>query len=344
MRRRFSLPAIGLLVVIIIMSCALVACPSPKPQETVTLRMTIVQPPQDVIAAECVNMADRFNERAGGAYVLEVYPAEQLAKYTETMDAVRTGAIEMANIGWGGFANSLFVLTAAEIPFMYDSVEANAEVARLLPEVLDEQFQTNLNIKPLACHHTGAIEVATNKPIETLEDWQGVKIAGSTYYGPEVAEVLGAAPVFVAYPEFYTSLQKGVVDAVLDVPTFTVIGKIYEVIKYETIFCGIGTSHGIIINLDVWNSMPKNMQDILEEEAKKTGDTINEAMIGQYYANIDELGNLGIEQSFITAAERDRWKAEASSWIEEQEVAMGDIGQEIKQLAGEANQKHPYPY
>ncbi|MEJ2738649.1 MAG: hypothetical protein P8105_02230, partial [Dehalococcoidia bacterium] len=64
---------------------------SEQPAEQVVLRLTLVQPPMDPIGAETIAMGERFNERAGDAYKIEVYPAEQLAKYTETMDAVRTG-------------------------------------------------------------------------------------------------------------------------------------------------------------------------------------------------------------------------------------------------------------
>ncbi len=315
-----------------------------QPAKAVTLRMTMVQPPMDVIAVETMKMAERFNERAGGKYIIEVYPAEQLAKYAETMDAVRTGAIEMAEIGWGGFANSLITLTAAEMPFLYDSVEANAEVVSALPEILDEDFQKNLNIKPLACHHVEGIEVIGNKPIETLDDWKGVKMAGATYYGPELAKVMGAAPVFIAYPEFYTSLEKGVVDAVFDAPTFTIISKSFEVIKYQTICMALGSSHGYVINLDLWNKMPADIQSILLEETKATAATLNEIMAGLYYDHIKEIGDQGITQFFIPKAERDKWKEKVSPFNQEQEKLMGDIMPKIKQLAEEANKNHPYPY
>jgi TRAP-type C4-dicarboxylate transport system substrate-binding protein len=315
-----------------------------KPAKTVTLRLTMAQPPMDPIATETMAMAEKFNERAGGSYVIEVYPAEQLAKYPETMDAVRTGAVEMADIGWGGFANSMITLTAAEMPFLYDSVEANAEVVAALPEILDEDFKQNLNIKALACHHVEGIELVGNKPVKELADWKNVKMAGATYYGPELAKVLGAAPVFVSYTEFYTSLQKGVVDAVFDSPTFTINGKVFEVIKYQTISMALGSSHGFIINLDLWNDMPSDIQTILSEETKAAAASISDIMAGLYYTHIEEIGKTGVEQFFIPAAERAKWKEALSSFNAEQEKLMGDIMPKIKQLAEEANKNHPYPY
>lgn len=315
-----------------------------QPTDQIVLRLTMAQPPMDPIAEQTVVMAEKFNERAGGAYVIEVYPAEQLAKYPESMDAVRTGAVEMGNIGWGGFANSWIELTAAEMPFLYDSVEANAEVVAALPEILDEGFQANLNVKPLSCHHVETIEVIGNKPIQTLDDWKGVKIAGATYYGPELAQAIGAAPVFVSYPEFYQSLEKNVVDAVFDTPTFTIIGKVFEVIDYQTISQALGSSHGFLINLDVWNDMPADIQGILLEESKAGAAAISEIMIGMYYAHLEEAANVGVEQFFIHKAERDKWIEKCGPFIAEQEAIMGELGQQIKAAAEAANAKFPYKY
>jgi TRAP-type C4-dicarboxylate transport system substrate-binding protein len=315
-----------------------------QPTDQIVLRLTMAQPPMDPIAEQTMLVAEKFNERANGSYVIEVYPAEQLAKYAETMDAVRTGAIEMANIGWGGFANNWITLTAAEMPFLYDSIEANAEVVASLPDILDEGFQANLNVKPLACHHVETIEIIGNKSIQTLDDWKGVKIAGATYYGPEFAKVIGAAPVFVAYPEFYSSLEKGVVDAVFDSPTFTIMGKVYEVIDYQTVCQALGSSHGFLINLDIWNDMPEDIQSILMEESKAGAAAISDIMVDMYYAHLEEAANNGVEQFFISKEERDKWAEHCSSFLAEQEEIMGPTFEQIKQAADAANAKYPYQY
>ena len=177
-----------------------------------------------------------------------------------------------------------------------------------------------------------------------MGDWKGVKIAGATYYGPELANVMGAAPVFVSYPEFFSSLEKGVVDAVFDAPTFNIISKSYEVIKYQTICMALGTSHGFLINLDIWNDMPPDIQGILMEESKMTAGIISEIMAGLYYTHIEEVGNMGIEQFFIPKAERDKWIEKCAPFIAEQEEIMGPMFQQIKQAAMEANKKYPYKY
>jgi TRAP-type C4-dicarboxylate transport system substrate-binding protein len=46
-------------------------------------------------------MAERFNERTGGEYEIKIFPAETLVKVPESLDAIRTGAVEMGILPWG---------------------------------------------------------------------------------------------------------------------------------------------------------------------------------------------------------------------------------------------------
>ena len=360
MRKKLLLIPLALLLAI---SLIAIGCPTTPPETTtppttappttappeeeapVILRLTIVQPPQDHIAIGTQKMADRFNERAEG-YRIEVYPAEQLVKYMETMDAVRTGAVEMANIGMGGFASvmNMPLLGVGEIPLLYDSIEANAEVVAQLPELLDEQFQAHLNAKPLGIFTPGPMELISTKPVRTLDDWKGIKLAAATYYGPEVAQRLGAGTVSIPFPDFYSSLQKGVIDGIWDSPSFTVIAKLYEVTQYQTISCILPGAHGFTINLDVWNKMPEEIQDILVEEAKRAANELNETTIGSYYSAFEVLAEEGMEQYYLPKEERDKWEEVLSPYIDDELSKMGEIGQEVKQLADEANKKYPYPY
>ncbi|MEJ2738650.1 MAG: TRAP transporter substrate-binding protein DctP, partial [Dehalococcoidia bacterium] len=209
---------------------------------------------------------------------------------------------------------------------------------------LDEELQTNLNVKPLGVFQPEPIEIVSNKSVRTLDDWKGLNVAGATYYGPELVKVLGGSPVFVPFPDFYSSLEKGVVDAILDAPSFTVTGKIYEVATYQTFSMALGSSHGFIVNVDVWNAMPAEIQDILMDEAKTAAANLNQTMLDMFYSDSEFCAEQGIEQYFLPKAERDKWIEKASSFIAEQEALMGDIGQQIKQLANEANEKYPYPY
>ena len=125
-----------------------------SPEDPMILRLTIPTPPGDKLTENAEQLAQRFSERTNGAYQIKVYPGEQLVKVPETMDAVRTGTIEMASIGLGIFAGLDPGL--AEVPMLYNNVRANAAACRASAELYNEILKEKLNQVALAIYTTGA--------------------------------------------------------------------------------------------------------------------------------------------------------------------------------------------
>jgi TRAP-type C4-dicarboxylate transport system substrate-binding protein len=341
--KRLSILLSVLVVTLLIISLA-ISCGAPKSEEPVVLRMTLAQPPMDGIPIACQAMADSFNERAGGKYIMEIYPGEQLCKYAESLDAVRTGAVEMMNMGLGGYAGSMPEIAAGEIPFMYESVEANAAAQEGVMAAYDPVFQQNHNQKALASFTVTAMELISKRPVKTMEDWDGLLVGCSSVPGTALVESLGGSAVFIPFPEIYSAMEKAVIDATVQVPEFTLeAGKLYEVGSYFTSFYALGSVHGATINLDVWNKMPKSTQDLLLEEVKTTFNALNEEKTVKYYNDMKALESL-VEVYYLPKAERDRWKEAFRPIAEEQIAALGEVAQKCKQIADEANSQHPYPF
>jgi len=257
---------------------------------------------------------------------------------------VRTGAIEMANVGWGGFVGTLPALAAAEIPFLYDGVRANAAAQDDILEIYDKLFQDNLNQKALGNFTISAMELISTKPVKTLADWKGLLAQSDTVQGMAVIDILGGSGVVIPFPEIYSAMEKGVVDAAMLAPTFVIIGKIQEVAKYFTPCYALGSTHGALINLDVWNKMPKNLQDALTEEIQKSFGELNQMFIGMYEGDMKALADMGVEVYYLPKAERDKWKEALGPYIEEKTAELGEPALKMKQIADELNAKYPYPY
>jgi len=180
------------------------------------------------------------------------------------MDAVRTGTVEMASIGLGIFAGLDPGL--AEIPMLYNNVRANAaackESADLYNEILEEKF----NQKALAIYTTGAQEMISKKPVKTLADWKGLLVGATNPETAALTTALGGSPVVIPWTECYSNLEKGVVDAVMTSTQWTMISGLNDVASYVTRFYSTPTFNTYLINLDAFNKMPKDVQEILIEE------------------------------------------------------------------------------
>ncbi len=332
-----SVLVIALLLVSLIISC------TPKPKETVLLRCTIAQPGgDDPLFLNMSAMAERFNERAGGEYEFKIYPAETLVKFPEFIDAVRTGAVEMANVAWGAFGGLDVRFDACELPFLYNNIEANVAAQDTIVELYDPVFREKFNQTALAAHTVGPLELISVRPVKTMADWEGLLVGSISPTTSAVTELLGGSAVFITWTDAYSSLEKGVIDATTQGLTWMVVGGLTDVAKYATLAYLVPTSHGYTVNLDVWNAMPKRIQDILIEETQQAAREFSELQIQFYEVEHPAmLTAAGTEVYYVPAGERAKWKAAVQPFVDERVAAMGEFGQKALQLADESNSQFP---
>jgi TRAP-type transport system periplasmic protein len=108
----------------------------------------------------------------------------------------------------------------------------------------------------------------TNKNITKPQQLAGARIGASSPIITPFCKKLGAASVIVPTPDFYTSLERGVVDAIGDPLQNLMSYQLYEVCKY-VIEQGYYRSSAIyVVNLDTWNSLPKDLQTAFSAAAR----------------------------------------------------------------------------
>jgi len=157
----------------------------------------------------------------------------------------------------------------------------------------------------------------------------------------QMIKYLGGNAISVAWNELYNSLDKGVVDTMLIANNIAVDFKVTDIIKTSTQFFGMAGTSGYSINLDVWNNMPKDVQDILMEEAQKTANEKSAYMIARIQEDLNTYKNKGIEAYSLPVDERAKWKAAVQPYVDERLAAMGDFGKKLKEIADKANKANP---
>ena len=79
---------------------------------------------------------------------------------------------------------------------------------------------------------------------------------------------MGVAPVTIAAPDIYTAVERGTVDGVTW-PRSGITGfALEEVLKYEVLPGVMQVEPMTVVNLDVWNKIPKHLQDVLSESVE----------------------------------------------------------------------------
>ena len=169
-----------------------------------------------------------------------------------------------------------------ELPFLFNNGEAAAYAMPGIQTIWDELSQAQANQRTLGCIFVGSANfLSTKKPLKTLEDLKGIIIGVDAPPMVALVNALGASGIVVDFTEDYSSLQKGVIDAKTSAPQYIYIAKLYEVAKYYTVFHGIGGMYAFTINSDVYNKMPKDIQDALNEEMSATAKSISDKICHQ---------------------------------------------------------------
>lgn len=287
-------------------------------------------------------LAKRFNERAKGEYVIQVYSGGALAKLPEYFDAVRAGVIEMADAPWGMYSFLDQRMGLLELPFLFDNSDAAVSAIKELEAMYDKLMQEKFNAKGIGLMYTGGLQLFSRRPIKTMEDWKGLLVG---VFSPSVAalvKALGASPVTVMWVDMYEALQKKVIDASCQGTHGGVVTGIPDICKHVTFFCGIAAWNGYLLNLDVWKKMPKHIQDIFVDEVGKAASWMTEVTVTKLYdQDMKVFKEKGVSLYVVPKAERDRWAEALKSYREQEFSKAGEFGAKVKKIAEEANKKNP---
>lgn len=334
---------VGVLAAALLAVGATFSLPADARAKEVVLRMVQPAPPGDYpLTYKDVELAKRFNERVKGRYRMEVHPGGALAKIPEYFDAVRIGAVEMADVSWGIFAFLDPRFAAAEAPFLLDSLEGSIYAAKKFLPLYDAVFQEKFNAKALGMFSLDGIALVGTKPVKTLDDWKGLLAGAGTPVTASFFKGLGAAPVTIMWTDLYESLQKKIIDASAQTAHGALSMNLTDVCDHVIYFHGQTCFNGYTINLDVWKKMPKDIQKILQEEIDHSVKWMEKTQVGLRDDDIKTFRKKGTKIIMVPRAERDKWVRVVAPVRDQQLTSLGDFGAKIKAIADEANRKYPY--
>ena len=219
-------------------------------------------PPASVLVPPTQANLKRIAAASNGKLLIKEYGSGSLFGARDGFKAVRTGVGE-----WGVCyptyeGRGMPLSRVWEQPFV---TPPNPMVAtRIAQELASKYFVPEFRKQGVAWGNHVAFQPAdilSKKPIRRLEDLQGLKI-GAQGMSPDVAKALGVALVNLPYPELYTALQQGVIDAVFWVDAGFVPFKLHEVAKFHTALGLTGGGAWTCYNPDAVRKLPPDLQQL----------------------------------------------------------------------------------
>jgi TRAP-type C4-dicarboxylate transport system substrate-binding protein len=205
----------------------------------------------------------------GGRVKITPYPSETLCKGKDTLEAVRGGIADIGNAFEGLFPGRFPVTEVAFLPTMpmdpnstaVTSTRVVMELYQKIPEIQAEYA----GFKLLWLHTQQPCFIATRKrAVRKLEDLKGMKLRIAGTYITDYMVNQGAAPVLISPSELYENMQKGVIDGYAYSWDGFLSRRLYEVTDYVTDARWYTGAFFTIMNLDVWNKLPADIQKAIE--------------------------------------------------------------------------------
>jgi TRAP-type transport system periplasmic protein len=110
-------------------------------------------------------------------------------------------------------------------------------------------------------------------------------------------------------PDLYVNLQKGVVDGMLIAAEPLLGNRLYETASYYTYVPTGAPVQCLIMNMKVWNSLPKDLQDLLtgmgEQISAQYGGVFDKARADM--VDTVKKGNFPINEYTLPAEEKQKW-------------------------------------
>jgi TRAP-type C4-dicarboxylate transport system substrate-binding protein len=320
--------------------------PNPAPAKAIELKFAHFQPTTAYVSINFLEpWAKKIEAACKGAVKVTVYPAETLCKEKETVPGVETG---IADIGWISEGNikgrfpvsevtglSFQGLTRGKDPQSgqtLGSSETNSLIFWDLYNSVPAMQKEHSSVKVLFVHATESFYIYTaKKPVRNLDDLKGQKIRVSAGVLADTVKLLGASPVTLSFPETYDAAQKGVIDGQAANIGHLINGRLYEIWRYKTdIYLCNANQFSMIMNLDKWNKLPKEVQDGIMSVSGKEGalmagrDGYGPGM-GLDLEKAMKAGNYKIEEIKADPGEEARWqdaagKPQWDKWISDMEA------------------------
>lgn len=264
----------------------------------ITIKLATSWPANFPIMGEGVDrFAKKVQKATDGDLEIKVFAKNLLVPALGVFDACSAGQIQAFHSGpyyWKG-KNAAFSLFGG-FPFGFTANEMGAWM--LFGGGLDiwRELYSKYDLYPLLGGNTG-VQMGGwfRKEIKSLNDLKGLKmrIPG---LGGEVMAKLGVNPVLLPAGEIYTALDRGTIDATEWVgPALDIKMGFYKVAKYYySGFHEPGSVLELTFNKKFWDSLPKDMRQIITSLSNELNATMVYDFQDQNAKALQQLKKLGV--------------------------------------------------
>lgn len=240
--------------------------------QEVTLKLHQFLPPVATVPAKILKpWAERVEAASDGRIKIDHFDAMSLGgKPPELVDQAIDGVADIIMTVVGYTPGRYPKTEVFELPFMMTSPVATSMAFQELVET-ELQDGEYADVKVLGAWVHGPGVIHSDKPINTVEDLEGVKMRGPTRVINDMLNELGAVPVGMPLPAIPEALSKGVVNGTVIPWEVTPAIRVAELVSNHTEFSGDEAIYTativMVMNKDKYESLPDDLKAVIDAES-----------------------------------------------------------------------------
>ena len=310
-KKKLILFASVLMTLVLVSLVIFAGCPAAAPQ-TFKLKMQSQWPHGDISMEHLSYFADSCEQKSDGRLKIDVFAEPEIAPMEQVTDATIAGSIDIMH-GGGAITGAIAPVGYIEfgIPYSYKIVEANGDCHQAASIIRDFFFEDGFidlvraeyakkGLYYVDIHCYGWVPfLMSKKPIVNYEDFNGFKLRseGAFTEWQKLQGAIGTADIGPG--DTYMALKTGTLDgAQWDTSAVTGL-KWHEVAPYWV--KGYESDHAvghIMVNMNVWNSLPDDLKQVIKESAAEYFDICLDAYCAEEQVVLDmvEAGQLQVSE------------------------------------------------
>lgn len=268
----------------------------------------------------CVQMErwkTEVEKRTKGKVAVKTFPGGTLIGAKGMMDGVIAGQADIGCLCMAYQPGRFVVTNATSLPLSIPDAKTGSLVLWDLYKKYNPKAFSK--VKVLTMFTTAPANIMSRIPIRTLDDIKGVDLRASGG-AAQILKAWGANQVGMPMPATPEALQKGVVKGLFSSLEVMKDFKFAELCKYATLTDTVIYPFAVVMNMDSWNKLPKDVQKVFEdlgpEQAAWTGDYMDNHV---KEANKWSKEKQGVEFIALSQDEKAKWngllKPITEAWV-----------------------------
>lgn len=291
--------AATLLVVVSLVVMSTVGCSQKEVsgQERIVFRMAIVDGESSPVYMGAKEMAEKVFEKTNGRIEIVVVTGGALGDERGSVELCMQGDLDIASAAHSVLTNWIPEMSILDQAYLWQNEEqAHAAVDGAVGDLIQREAKERLGVHVIGYLESGFRDTFSQKPIETVEDFKGVKIRTmQNQYHMAAFQSFGAMPMAMAYNEVFTALQQGTIDACENAVSNCLSNGYYEVTKHVTYSHHAFVYIPVMMSEKAWNMIPEDLQDEFMEGCKEGYMAGRQYLADTNEAAVVELKEKGVE-------------------------------------------------